>query len=368
MFDYLVVGAGLSGLTFARMVKEAGRSVIVIDRRDHIGGNVRTIDIGGIEVHEYGPHIFHTSNQTVWEFVNRFSEFEQYTHSPMAMAEGQIYNLPFNMNLFHRLFGVKTPEEAMEMIKADCVPISNPQNAEEQALSLVGKSIYEKLIKGYTEKQWGKKCTELPASILKRIPLRFDYNNDYFRDRWSAMPKDGYNKLIENLASGIPVMTGIDFNLNREIAQIASKVVYTGPIDELMGRHIGVLEYRSLRFENEILDVENYQGTAVMNYTDIEIPYTRITEHKHFRRDKNQIKHTVITKEYSADYKNGQDGAEPYYPVNNDRNNDLYRRYREMAEKDGFILCGRLGDYKYYNMDAAIQEAMIAAQKELWSV
>lgn len=370
MFDYLVVGAGISGLTFARIVRDAGKSVLVIDRRNSIGGNVRCDDFGGIEVHKYGPHIFHTSYPVVWNFVNRFSEFEPYFHSPMAMAGGEIYNLPFNMNLFHRLFGVTKPEEAVEKIKEDCVPNGNPQNAEEQALSLVGNQIYEKLIKGYTEKQWGRKCSDLPPSILKRIPLRFDYNDEYFNDRWSAMPKNGYNEFIENMARDIPIMTGVDFIEEPEIAQIAKKVVYTGPVDMLIGKHMGVLEYRSLRFENEALPIRNYQGAAVVNYTDSEVPYTRITEHKHFRRrwDAFNADYTVITKEYSASYDSGLNGAEPYYPVNNQRNNELYERYKEAAKKDGFILCGRLGDYKYYNMDEAILRAMTVAEAEIWSV
>lgn len=368
MFDFLVIGAGISGLTFARIVREAGKTVLVVDRRNNIGGNMHCSDVGGIEVHDYGPHIFHTSNETAWRFANRFTEFEPYFHSVMAIKGDGIYNLPFNMNLFHSLFGVKTPEEAMKAIDEDKVKNDSPKNAEEQALSLVGKKIYEGFIKGYTEKQWGKPCTELPVDIMRRIPLRFDFNNSYFRDKWTGIPKQGYNKFIQNILGDIPVMLGIDFIKNREIQELADKVYYTGPLDELYGRHCGVLEYRSLRFEHEILDVDNYQGASVVNYVDGEVPYTRITEHKHFKKTVNDysMHHTVISREYPQNYNSGLNGEEPYYPINDKRNDELYSRYHKLAEEDGIIVGGRLGDYKYYSMDEAIQAAMITARKELW--
>ena len=360
-YDYLIVGAGLFGAVFAREATKKGKNCLVIDKRNHIGGNVYTKEINGINVHEYGAHIFHTSNKEVWEYVNRFAEFNCYTNSPVAVFKDELYNLPFNMNTFNKLWGVKTPSEAKEKIESEKAEsqIKEPKNLEEQAINLVGKTIYNKLVKGYTEKQWGKKATELPAFIIKRLPVRFTYDNNYFNDLYQGIPVGGYTKMVEKMLDGIEVKLCCDyFEHKEELEKLAEKIVFTGPIDKFYNYCFGELEYRSLRFETETLDTENYQGNAVVNYTEYEIPYTRIIEHKHFEfgiGDK-----TVITREYPAKW---EKGSEPYYPVNDQKNNALYKKYKEHSKKDEKVIFGgRLGKYAYFDMDKVIMSALEEAK------
>ena len=363
MYDYLIVGAGLYGAVFAREMTDAGKKCLVIDRRDHIGGNVYTKEVEGINVHVYGAHIFHTSDRRVWDYVNRFAEFNRYTNSPVAFYRDEVYNMPFNMNTFSRLWGVRTPAEARAKIEEQKkeAGIGEPENLEEQAISLVGRDIYEKLVKGYTEKQWGRRATELPSFIIKRLPVRFTYDNNYFNDRYQGIAEGGYTKLVENLLSGIEVRLSCDFfDCREELVPVAKKILYTGMIDRYFDFRYGELEYRSLRFETEILDTDNYQGNAVVNYTEYEIPYTRIIEHKHFEFG-NQEK-TVITREYPAPW---EAGAEPYYPVNNGENNALYEKYRALADmEENVIFGGRLGTYRYLDMHNVVAEALDMAEKE----
>lgn len=367
--DYIIVGSGLFGATFAYKAKQAGKRCLVIDKRPHKGGNIYCKNIEGINVHKYGAHIFHTSDKEVWDFVNSIVKFNRYTNSPVANYQGKLYNLPFNMNTFYQMWGVTTPEEAQAKIeeqKAEAVAamkqagITEPRNLEEQAISLIGKDIYEKLIKGYTEKQWGRKCTELPAFIIKRLPVRLVYDNNYFNDKYQGIPIGGYNKLIDGLLEGIEVRTGVDFFENREYWEnIADKIVFTGKIDEFYDYRFGKLEYRTVRFEEEIYDCPNYQGNAVINYTEKEIPYTRIIEHKHFEMfgtEVYQCPQTVISKEYSTEWK---EGMEPYYPVNDDKNNALYKKYKELADQEkNIIFGGRLAEYKYYDMSPIIKNVL----------
>ena len=364
MVDYLIVGAGLYGAVFAHEAKKAGKTCIVIDKRDHIAGNIYTKEIEGIQVHEYGAHIFHTSNKQVWDYVNALAEFNRYTNSPVANYKGELYNLPFNMNTFNKMWGVITPAEAQAKIEEQkaAAHVENPQNLEEQAISLVGTDIYEKLIKGYTEKQWGRPCDQLPAFIIKRLPVRLIYDNNYFNDKYQGIPVGGYTALVEKLLDGIEVRLGVDYLADREaLSALAKTVVYTGPIDAYFGYKLGALEYRSVRFETEVLDMPNYQGNAVVNYTDAETPYTRIIEHKHFEFG-TQPK-TVISREYSAEWKKGD---EPYYPVNDEKNGALYQQYKALADAEGGVIFGgRLGEYKYYDMDKVIESALNMVQKVL---
>lgn len=353
-YDYLIVGAGLYGSMFAYEMNKKGKKCLVIDKRNHIGGNIYTEEIEGINVHKYGAHIFHTSNKEVWEYISQFCEFNNYINSPIANYKGEIYNLPFNMNTFNKLWGVRTPKEAQEKIEEQKKEygIVEPKNLEEQAISLIGKDIYEKLIKGYTEKQWGRDAKELPNFIIKRLPVRFTYDNNYFNDRYQGIPIGGYTKIIEKMLEGIEVRLNSNFfDKRKEYESIADKIVFTGMIDEYYNYCFGKLEYRSLRFETEVLNEENYQGNAVVNYTEREIPYTGIIEHKHF--EYRQQEKTVITKEYPSEWKEGE---EPYYPVNNERNNALYLKYKALADKEeSVIFGGRLGEYKYYDMDKVIE-------------
>ena len=364
MVDYLIVGAGLYGAVFAHEAKKAGKTCIVIDKRDHIAGNIYTKEIEGIQVHQYGAHIFHTSNKQVWDYVNALAEFNRYTNSPVANYKGELYNLPFNMNTFNKMWGVITPAEAQAKIEEQkaAAHVENPQNLEEQAISLVGTDIYEKLIKGYTEKQWGRPCDQLPAFIIKRLPVRLIYDNNYFNDKYQGIPVGGYTALVEKLLDGIEVRLGVDYLADREaLSALAKTVVYTGPIDAYFGYKLGALEYRSVRFETEVLDMPNYQGNAVVNYTDAETPYTRIIEHKHFEFG-TQPK-TVISREYSAEWKPGD---EPYYPVNDEKNGALYQQYKALADAEGGVIFGgRLGEYKYYDMDKVIESALNMVQKVL---
>ena len=358
---YLVVGSGLFGSTFAYEVAKAGCQVTVIDSRSHIAGNIYTKEVDGIQVHQYGAHIFHTSNKEVWKYVQQFAEFNRYTNSPVANYKGHMYNLPFNMNTFSEMWGVKTPQEAMAKINEQRQEMADkePQNLEEQAISLIGRDVYEKLIKGYTEKQWGRPCTELPAFIIKRLPVRLIYDNNYFNDDYQGIPIGGYTKMVEKMLDhpNIEVKLNTDFFDDKdEYLKNYDKVVYTGMIDKFFDYKLGELEYRSLRFETEEKNVGNYQGNAVINYTEAEIPYTRIIEHKHFEFGKGDPDKTIITREYPADWKRGD---EPYYPVNNERNDRLYAEYAKLAEKqDKVIFGGRLGQYKYYNMDQVIEAAL----------
>lgn len=364
MYDYLIVGAGLFGAVFAHEAYKKGRTCLVIDKRNNIGGNIYTESMEGINVHKYGAHIFHTSDKRIWDYVNRFAEFNNYINSPVAVYKDELYNLPFNMNTFSRMWNIRTPEQAREIIASQIADlgITEPHNLEEQALSLVGRDVYEKLIKGYTEKQWGRDCRELPAFIIKRLPLRFVYDNNYFNDRYQGIPIGGYTAIIEKMLEGIEVRTGTDyFDFIRDNKDIARKTIFTGMIDEYYGYCYGPLQYRSVRFETEVLDCENYQGNAVVNYTDREVPYTRIIEHKHFEFGKQPK--TVISREYSSEWKQGM---EPYYPVNNEENNALYEKYRELADKESNVIFGgRLGQYKYYDMDKVIAAALECAGKEL---
>ncbi|MBQ2934601.1 MAG: UDP-galactopyranose mutase [Lachnospiraceae bacterium] len=373
-YDYLVVGAGLYGSVFSHKMNKNGKKCLVIDRRNHIAGNIYTQEVRGIQVHEYGAHIFHTSDKKIWEYVNQFAEFNHYINSPMAVYKDEIYNLPFNMNTFSRLWGVKTPDEAKAVIQKqiDELHITEPANLEEQALSLAGKDVYEKLVKGYTEKQWGRDCKDLPAFIIKRLPFRFTYDNNYFNDRYQGIPIGGYTAMAEKMLEGVEVLLDTDYRQfaeQQKAAQAAGdeyisydKVLYTGMIDEYFDFCLGNLEYRSLCFEKEDMPTcENYQGNAVVNYTHRDVPYTRIIEHKHFEFGKGEG--TVITKEYPAEWKPGQ---EPYYPINNEKNNTLFAQYKELAAKEGNILFGgRLGNYQYYDMDKVIAAALTAVEKEL---
>ena len=356
-YDYLIVGSGLFGAVFAYEMNKIGKKVLVIEKRDHIGGNVYTEEIEGINVHKYGAHIFHTDSKDIWNYINQFADFNRYTNSPVANYNGELYNLPFNMNTFYQMWGVKTPEEAkakIEKQKAEA-NISEPKNLEEQAISLVGKDIYEKLVKGYTEKQWGKKCEELPAFIIKRLPVRFTFDNNYFNDLFQGVPIGGYTQIIEKMLDGIEVKLNTDFFDDKENwLNIADKVLFTGMIDQYYDYCFGELEYRGLDFEFETLDMENFQGNAVINYTDAETPYTRIIEHKHF--EETESPKTVITREYPKTWTRGD---EAYYPLNDDKNSKLYDKYKELAEKEGKVIFGgRLGMYQYFDMKSVIEEAL----------
>ena len=368
-YDYLIVGSGLFGATFAYRAKQMGKKCLVIDKRPHLGGNVYCENIEGINVHKYGAHIFHTSNKQVWEFVNSIVEFNRYTNSPIANYKGKQYNLPFNMNTFYQMWGVLTPDEAKAKIeeqKAEAVAsmkaagVTEPRNLEEQALMLIGKDIYEALIKGYTEKQWGRKCTELPAFIIKRLPVRFIHDNNYFNDKYQGIPIGGYNKLIDGLLEDVETKINTDFFADRQYWEsVADKIVYTGAIDEYFDYKLGKLEWRTVSFEEEILDTPNYQGNAVMNYTEAEVPYTRIIEHKHFEMFGEEVykfPKTVISREYSAEYK---EGMEPYYTVNDERNNALAEQYRQLAAKENNVIFGgRLAEYKYYDMAPIVEKVL----------
>ncbi|MBS5551574.1 MAG: UDP-galactopyranose mutase [Bacteroides sp.] len=368
-YDYLIVGSGLFGATFAYKAKQVGKRCIVIDKRLHKGGNIYCENVGGINVHKYGAHIFHTSSKEVWDFVNSIVEFNRYTNSPIANYKGKLYNLPFNMNTFYQMWGVITPQQAKEKIEGQKIAameamekagIKEPRNLEEQAISLIGTDIYETLIKGYTEKQWGRKCTELPAFIIKRLPVRFVYDNNYFNDKYQGIPVGGYNKLIDGLLDGVDVRTGVDFFENRTYWEdIAEKIVFTGKIDEFYDYRLGKLEYRTVRFEEEIHECSNYQGNAVVNYTEKEIPYTRIIEHKHFEMFGQEVEScpkTIISKEFSTEWK---EGMEPYYPVNDERNNALYIKYKRLADQEkNVIFGGRLAEYKYYDMAPVIDKVL----------
>ena len=368
-YDYLIVGSGLFGATFAHFAHKQGKKCLVIDKRSHLGGNIYCENIEGINVHKYGAHIFHTSNKKVWDIVNSIVEFNRYTNSPVANYKGKLYNLPFNMNTFYQMWGVTTPEEAQDKIdeqKAEAVArmkadgVTEPRNLEEQAQVLIGKDIYEKLIKGYTEKQWGRKCTELPAFIIKRLPVRLIFDNNYFNDKYQGIPVGGYNKLIDGLLEGVETKTNVDFFENRSYWEgIADKIVFTGKIDEFYKYQFGKLNYRTVRFETEIIDKPNYQGNAVVNYTEREVPYTRVIEHKHFEmfgQDVYECPKTVISKEYSTEWK---DGMEPYYPVNDKQNSELYAKYKGLADKEeNVIFGGRLAEYKYYDMAPVIEKVM----------
>ena len=362
-FDYLIVGAGLFGSVFAYEATQRGKKCLVIDKRNHIAGNIYTENIEGINVHKYGAHIFHTSDKAIWEYVNRFADFNNFINSPIASYKDELYNLPFNMNTFSKMWGIKTPAEAKAIIAGQIADlnIGEPKNLEEQALKLVGTDVYEKLIKGYTQKQWGRPCTELPAFIIKRLPLRFTYDNNYFNDRYQGIAIGGYTQIIEKMLAGSDVKTDTDyFEFIKENPDIAEKTVFTGQIDEFFGYRYGTLGYRSVRFENEILDTDNYQGDAVVNYTDREVPYTRIIEHKHFEFGKQEK--TVISREYSAEW---QPGIEPYYPINDEANNALYEKYKALAAtRPDVIFGGRLGQYKYYDMDKVIAAALSAVDDE----
>ena len=370
MYDYLVVGAGLYGATFARLAKDDGKSVLLIDRRKTIGGNVYTETIEGIHVHKYGAHIFHTNNKDVWSFVNRFADFNRFINSPIANYKGKIYSLPFNMYTFNEMWGVVTPEEAKTKINEQIIEagIINPKNLEEQAISLVGVDIYDKLIKGYTEKQWGRKCKELPSFIIKRLPVRFTYDNNYFDALYQGIPVCGYTKLVDNMLDGIEVQTETDYLNNKtEFDSLAKRIIYTGAIDEYYDYCYGPLEYRAVRFETEVLNIPNYQGNAVVNYTDVQIPWTRIIEHKWFEFGKSEncfdLPKTVISREYSLEWKVGD---EPYYPVNDKKNTLRYHRYKDLSKTETRVVFGgRLGEYTYYDMDQVIASALNMAKKDL---
>lgn len=369
-YDYLIVGTGLFGSVFAYEMRRAGKTCLCIDKRGHVGGNIYTQEENNIQVHKYGAHIFHTSNREIWEYVNRFAEFNHYINSPIAVYKDELYNLPFNMNTFSKMWGIKTPEEAKAQIEKQRAAgkVEEPRNLEEQAISLVGKDVYEKLVKGYTEKQWGRDCTELPAFIIKRLPVRFTYDNNYFTDRYQGIPIGGYTRIIEGLLGETPVRLGISYREfleeNRKKAEpdTFGKVLYTGMIDAYFDYRLGELQYRSLRFEEEVLpDCDNYQGNAVVNYTERQVPYTRIIEHKHF--EFGEGKGTVITREYPATWERGD---EPYYPINDDRNNRLFARYQELAAGEKNVLFGgRLGQYRYYDMDKVIEAALAMVKEEL---
>lgn len=362
-YDYILVGSGLYSGVFAWFAKQKGKKCLVLEKRDHIGGNVYCENTEGIHVHKYGAHIFHTSNKEVWQFVNSLAEFNRYTNSPVANYKGEMYNMPFNMNTFSKMWNISTPAEAKKIIEEQKKEITGePKNLEEQAISLVGREIYEKLVKGYTEKQWGRDCTALPAFIIKRLPVRYTYDNNYFNDLYQGIPIGGYNVIIDRLFEGCDIETGVDYLEKKEYYDgLGEKIVYTGTIDAYYKYQFGKLEYRSLRFESEVLDEENHQGVAVVNYTDRETPYTRIIEHKHFEFG-TQPK-TVITREYPVTW---QEGMEPYYPVNDEKNQALYQKYAKLAEKEEHVIFGgRLGEYKYYDMDKVIASAMACAKEEL---
>lgn len=363
-YDYLIVGAGLYGAVFAHEAHKKGKKCLVVEKRDHIAGNVYCKNIENINVHVYGAHIFHTSDKFIWDYINKFAEFNNYVNSPIAKYKDELYNLPFNMNTFSKMWGITTPQEAKSIIESQIktLNITEPKNLEEQALSLVGRDVYEKLIKGYTEKQWGRDCRELPAFIIKRLPLRFIYDNNYFNDRYQGIPVGGYTRIVEKLLDGTEVRLNTDYLSHKEeLDALADKVVYTGMIDRYYDYKLGVLEYRSVRFETEVLDTDNFQGNAVVNYTDRETPYTRIIEHKHFEFGKQPV--TVISREYSSEWSKGD---EPYYPVNNDKNNALYEKYKELADREERVIFGgRLGSYKYYDMDKVIKAALDTCRSEL---
>lgn len=369
-YDYLIVGAGLFGAVFAHEAVKAGKTVLVVDKRPHIAGNVYTEDVEGIHVHKYGAHIFHTNNRTVWNYVNQFAEFNRFTNSPVANYHGELYSLPFNMYTFNKMWGVVTPEEAAAKIEEQrkTADITNPKNLEEQAISLVGTDIYEKLIKGYTEKQWGRPCTELPAFIIKRLPVRLTFDNNYFNALYQGIPVGGYTNMVANMLKGIEVKLNCDYlESKEELDSLADRVIYTGPIDAYFHYDLGPLEYRSVRFETEVLDKPNFQGNAAVNYTDRETPWTRIIEHKWFEfgkdEDGNDLPKTVISREYSSEWKVGD---EPYYPVNDEKNGVLYKKYKALADKEEKVIFGgRLGEYKYYDMDAVIASALNRVDVEL---
>ena len=369
MYDYLIVGAGLYGAVCACEARKAGKSVLVIDKRSNIGGNVYTEDIEDIHVHKYGAHIFHTNNKKVWDYVNDHAEFNRFTNSPVANYKGELFSLPFNMYTFNKMWGVVTPDEAAAKIEEQrkAAGITEPKNLEEQAISLVGTDIYEKLIKGYTQKQWGRPCEELPAFIIKRLPVRLTFDNNYFNALYQGIPKGGYTKMVAHMLEGIEIRLGVDYLESKtEYDAMADKVIYTGPIDAYFGYSLGTLEYRSVRFETEVLDMPNFQGNAAVNYTDADTPWTRIIEHKWFEFGKddegNDLPKTVISREFSSEWKPGD---EPYYPVNDDKNSELYQRYKELADsEDKVIFGGRLGEYKYYDMDVVIERALEMAEKE----
>ena len=374
MYDYLIVGSGLFGSIFAYEANKRGKKCLVIDKRSHVGGNIYTENNNGINVHKYGAHIFHTSNKSVWEYINQFTEFNRYTNSPVARYKDELYNMPFNMNTFNKLWGVVTPKEAEAKIEQERkeAGITNPQNLEEQAISLVGRTIYEKLVKGYTEKQWGRKAIELPSFIIKRLPVRLMYDNNYFNDIYQGIPIGGYTAIIEKMLEEIEVKLNYDyFDHKDELKNIANKIIFTGPIDKFYDYKFGELEYRSLKFETEELDVDNYQGNAVVNYTEYEIPYTRIIEHKHFEygaslgknQDEKTQGRTIITREYPDKW---EQGKEPYYTMNDERNTKLYEKYKELADKDeNVIFGGRLGQYRYFDMDKIIIEALNCVKENL---
>ena len=369
-YDYLIAGAGLFGAVFAHEMHKQGRKVLVVEKRDHIAGNIYTEKVMGINVHRYGAHIFHTSDEEVWNYVNQYARFNHYVNSPVAVYRDELYNLPFNMNTFSRMWNIKTPKEAKKIIAKQTGEFAGitPQNLEEQALQLAGRDVYEKLVKGYTEKQWGRDCRELPAFIIKRLPVRLTFDNNYFNALYQGIPVGGYTKMVENLLDGIEVRLNTEYLENKEaLDALAEKVIYTGPIDAYFGYELGTLEYRSVRFETELLDQENYQGNAAVNYTDRQTPWTRIIEHKWFEFGKdsegNDIPKTVISREYSSEWKLGD---EPYYPVNDEKNGALYARYKKMAEKEEKVIFGgRLGEYKYYDMDAVIASSLELCEKEL---
>lgn len=364
MYDYLIVGSGLFGATFAYEAGKRGKSCLVVEKRPHIGGNIYTEEVEGIQVHRYGAHIFHTSNRKVWDYVQQFAEFNRYTNCPVAYYKGEIYNMPFNMNTFHKMWGVVTPKEAQEKIASqirEC-GVESPRNLEEQALSLVGRDIYERLVKGYTEKQWGRRATELPPEIIRRLPVRFTYDNNYFNDLYQGIPIGGYTQIIRKMLEKAEVRLNVDYLENREeLNALARRAIYTGPVDAYFQECYGPLEYRRVTFETEVLDMENYQGNAVVNYTEYEVPYTRIIEHKHFEFGTQEK--TVISREYPAEWKPGD---EPYYPINNEKNNRLYERYRELAGKEEKVVFGgRLGVYRYMDMHHVVAEALVLSEKEL---
>ena len=361
-YDYLIVGAGFFGAVFAHEATKKGKKCLVIDKRSHIGGNCYTETVEDIHVHKYGAHIFHTSDKEIWDYVCRLADFNNYVNCPIANYKGEIYNMPFNMNTFSRLWGISTPQEAKAIIDAQKGAVSEPKNLEEQAINLVGRDIYEKLVKGYTEKQWGRDCTELPAFIIRRLPVRFTYNNNYFNDRYQGIPEGGYTPMFEKLLEGVDVRLDCDYLLHRqELRALAYKVIYTGPIDRYFDFCYGPLQFRSLRFETEVLDLDNFQGNAVVNYTDRETPYTRIIEHKHFEFGTQEK--TVVTREYPASW---QPGDEPYYTVNDEENNALYEKYAALAaQEDGVIFGGRLGEYKYYDMDKVIASSLKLCKETL---
>ncbi|AYD40907.1 UDP-galactopyranose mutase [Clostridium fermenticellae] len=370
MYDYLIVGSGLFGSIFAHEVSKRGKKCIVIDKRSHVGGNIYTEEIAGIQVHRYGAHIFHTSSKKIWDYMNQFAEFNRYTNSPIARYKSEVYNMPFNMNTFNKMWGVTTPVEAKDKIQHQIeeAHITEPKNLEEQAISLIGKDIYEKLVKGYTEKQWGRKAAELPSFIIKRLPVRFTYDNNYFNDKYQGIPIGGYTKIIEKMLDGVEVNLNTDFfDQCSKFKDMADKIIFTGMIDEYYNYCYGELDYRSLNFETEVLDCENYQGNAVVNYTEYEVPYTRIIEHKHFEfgcQSENINPKTVITKEYPVRWKRGN---EPYYPMNDDKNNKLYSKYKLLADKeDKVIFGGRLGMYKYFDMHNIVFEALNCVNNEIY--